>query len=397
MTVKSNTKSLKRNLIGLLCGGIAGLFYALGNALVQFIYRQNEHVDLSEDQLIFVRSVVQFVMICATLAWKKMSPWTGSWKMFAKLSLMGMPKVISLLFFYRALRVLPLGDATVIFFTMPVFTLFIGIVFLKEACSVFNIVFGLLSFLGVAIIADPQLFFPEIDILDGQNTAVLVNNSMINGTSVSNVTSIEEVQLYSQPTAVGFAVLGALLLSVYFVALKYYANEVDFKVGLFYPYMCGLWLPPIVQAAERHPFLWNQITYEYWLIMVAAGVSYFIAMYLMACALCMAGAGPAALVRNAEVVFALIFEVVIEKQIPMTFSIVGVVLILWCTSMIVFNRIFSLEEKICSKFCKRNSIDDETTNSATENEIESTRTDPAREDTCLNPTGDAKKMKYTRF
>ena len=394
---KSNTKSLKRNLIGLSCGAIAGLFYALGNALVQYIYRQNEHVDLSEDQVILVRSIVQFVLICTILAWKKMNPWTGSWKMFARLWFMGMTKVISLVFFYRSLRVLPLGDATVILFTNPVFTLFMGIVFLKEARSVFNIVFGLLSFLGVAIIADPQLFFPEQSILNGQNNTTLANHSMINTTSnLLNGTNIEEEQPYSQIAAVGFALMGAIMLSLYMVILKYNtSDEVDCRVALFYPSMCGLWLPPIVQAAEQHPFLWNQLTYDYWLIMVASGLSYFVAMFLMAYALHYAEAGPAALVRNAEVIFALIFEVVIEKQIPMMFSIVGVVLILWCTSMIVFNRIFSLEKKICNKCCKRNSIDDKLTVSIIENESESTGMEP-REDTSLNPTS-AKKMTYTRL
>ena len=42
----------------------------------------------------------------------------------------------------------------------------------------------------------------------------------------------------------------------------------------------------------------------------------------------------------------------------MLFSLVGVFLILWCTSMIVVNRIFALEKKICMKCCKRDTNDD---------------------------------------
>ncbi|XP_066918054.1 uncharacterized protein [Clytia hemisphaerica] len=394
MTEKNNNKSLKRNLIGLTCGGSAGLFYALGNALIQYIYRQNPHVDLSEDQVIFVRSVIQFVMIGAILLWKQMSPWTGSWKMFGRLWFMGMTKVISLTFFYRALRVLPLGDATVILFTNPVFTLFLGIIFLNEARSAFNIIFGLVSFLGVAIIADPKLFFSEQTLLNGPSNTTMTS---INATSpVLNGTNIEEAAPYSHIVAVGFGLMGAIMLSLYMVILKYNTSDkVDFRVALFYPSMCGLWLPPIVQAVEQRPFEWNQLTYDFWLIMLAGAVSYFIAMFLMAYALYMAEAGPAALVRNAEVIFALIFEVVIMQQIPMLFSIAGVVLILWCTSMIVFNRIFSLEQKICQKCCKRNTIDDTLTVSIIESEIENTGKE-ANEDTSLNPT-DGKNITYTRF
>ena len=351
MKNESDTKSLKRNLIGLSCGAIAGLFYALGNALVQYIYRQNPDAELAEDQVILVRSMVQFVLIITILAWKRMNPWTGSWKMFARLWIMGMMKVISLVFFYRGLRVLPLGDATVVLFTNPVFTLFMGMICLKETCSVFNILFGLLSFLGVGIIADPQLFFPEKSI--GLNST-----SQLNASAVINSTIIK-AQPYSQIAGVGFALLGAIMLSLYMVILKYNTTDkVDFRVALFYPSICGLIIPPIVQAAEQQPFVWNQLTYDYWIIMVCSGLSYFVAMFLMAYALYMAEAGPAALVRNAEVIFALIFEVVIEKQIPMLFSLVGVFLILWCTSMIVVNRIFALEKKICMKCCKRDTNDD---------------------------------------
>ena len=57
-------------------------------------------------------------------------------------------------------------------------------------------------------------------------------------------------------------------------------------------------------------------------------------------------AGLVALVRNSEVLFAFIFEITIEHKIPMMFSIVGVILILLTTSMIVLNRMFSIEKRI---------------------------------------------------
>ena len=386
------TKSLQRNLIGLSCGAIAGLFYALGNALVQYIYRQNRDAELSEDQVILVRSMVQFILIITILACKKMNPWTGSWKMFARLWVMGMTKVISLVFFYRALRVLPLGDATVVLFTNPVFTLFLGIVFLKESRSILNILFGLLSFLGVAIIADPQLFFAT-----EKNTAsplLKANSSLVlNPTPFAANSTLIITQPYSQLASVGFALLGAIMLSLYMVILKYNTTDkVDFRVALFYPSACGLVIPPIVQAAEQHPFVWNQLTYKYWIIMVLSGLSYFAAMFLMAYALYMAEAGPAALVRNAEVIFALIFEVVIVKEIPMLFSLIGVFIILWCTSMIVFNRIFGLEEKICKKCCKPKT---KTTYGVFKIEVSSEK-EIADEKTKLNP-GNGINTTYTRL
>ena len=63
-----------RHLIGLIAGASAGLFYALGNSLVQYVYRHNEALNISEFQIIFVRSLVQLLLVVGILGWKRINP-----------------------------------------------------------------------------------------------------------------------------------------------------------------------------------------------------------------------------------------------------------------------------------------------------------------------------------
>ena len=336
-------KELKSRLLGLICGALAGFFYALGNGLVQFIYRHNSKVELSEFQVVFVRSLIQLGFGAILLLWKRIKPWGGTWSGFGLLWLMGFVKMCSIIFFYGSLKGLPLGDATVIMFTSPVFTIVLGIVLLREPCSIWNLVFGMVSFLGVAIIAAPGIFFPSSRDHIHKHSLVPHKNHTV--TTLNN-----DYVSHEQAKSVGFGIIAAIALSLHMIFLKINTKTVDYRVAILYPSILGIISSPIFMLAKEENVIFGELRYGYWMLMVSTGVSYFIGMMLLAYALSLEDAGMVALVRNSEVIFAFVFEVGIEKQIPMLFSIVGVVLIVWSTSMIVFNRIFNIEEKICNNF-----------------------------------------------
>ena len=353
-------KELKSRLLGLICGACAGFFYALGNGLVQFIFRHNSQVKLSEFQIVFVRSLVQLVLALVLFLWKRINPWGGTWSGIGMLWLMGFVKICSIIFFYKSLVGLPLGDATVIMFTAPVFTIILGIVLLREPCSVSNIVFGLFSFLGVAIIAAPGIFFPSaeghgktLDPYHASHTLVPKKNQTI--TVLNN-----EVD-NKQAMSVGFGIIAALALSLHMIILKINTKTIDYRVAILYPSLFGIFLSPVCMLVEQEKVVFGELSYEYWILMASTGLSYFTGMMLLAYALSLEEAGLVALVRNSEVVFAFIFEIALENQIPMMFSVVGVVLIVWSTSMVVFNRIFNIEERICKCLpcvCRKRTEDD---------------------------------------
>jgi len=336
-----------KHFLGLSFGAGAGLFYALGNSIVQYIYREHEDTQLSEFQIIFVRSLVTLILVGVLLAWKRINPTGGSWKNFGMLCLMGVAKISSIIFFYGSLAGLPLGDATVILFMAPVFTIFLGIILLKEQCSLCNIILGLLSFLGVAIIAAPGVFFPDANTVNpyrASHTLVPDKNATY---TVLDDDSIDHKKIRS----VGFGVGAAIALSFHFIILKVNTQSVDCRISLFYPSMLGIFIPPIAMAIQQEPVTRQGLSVKSWLLMISTGFTYFAAMMLLAYALLMEDAGPVALVRNAEVIFAFVFEIAIERQIPMMFSIIGVTLILWTTMTIFLNRIFNIEKKLYRSCC----------------------------------------------
>eukprot|EP00111_Clytia_hemisphaerica_P001457 TCONS_00004174-protein len=329
-------ENVKDHLIGLICGASAGVFYALGNCFVQYIYRKNPYLDLSEFQIIFVRSCVQLLLIVVLLAWKRINPWGGSWPNFGLLWLMGFAKICSIVFFYGSLSGLPLGDATVILFTAPVFTIFLSILFLKESCSLCNIILGLFSFVGVVIIAAPGMFFPSPG-KSHQHTQSSHYHSKHALLPKHNITSIHSHSVIidsNKMKSVGFGLCAAVALAFHMIILKINTKSVDYKVALLYPSLYGVIFSPLFMIAEHHDIvLFHDLDPLYWVLMICSGFFYFIGMMLLAYALLKENAGPVALVRNSEVIFAFVFEILIEGQMPMMFSIVGVVLILWTTSM----------------------------------------------------------------
>ena len=326
---------------GLICGSAAGIFYSVANALVQSIYHSNEELDLSECQIIIVYSLVQFILNIMLLVWKRINPFGDTWSVSGLLWLMGLARSCIFIFFIQSVINLPLGDATVIMFTSPVFTNILSIVLLREPCSIWNLVFGMFSLLGVAIVVAPEKFFS-------------LNRSPAPYSYLQVSTNQTETPLKPhQITAdyekgVAFGIAAAFLSSIYMILMKINTKNIDYRAFFLCPSLLGIVIPTIHMLIEKHKVV--MLSYDYWILNVAAGFSYFIGMMLIAYALFLEDAGQIALTRYSEVLFAFIFQIVIEKQIPMLFSTVGVVLIIWSASMIMLNRIYNIEEKIYKKF-----------------------------------------------
>lgn len=62
---------------------------------------------------------------------------------------------------FYAFRYMPLGDASVIVFSVPVFVAIFAYIFLKEPCGLFNVVTIVLTLIGVVLITRPTFVFGE--------------------------------------------------------------------------------------------------------------------------------------------------------------------------------------------------------------------------------------------
>uniref|UniRef100_T1H0U6 EamA domain-containing protein n=1 Tax=Megaselia scalaris TaxID=36166 RepID=T1H0U6_MEGSC len=62
---------------------------------------------------------------------------------------------------FYAFRHMPLGDASVIIFSTPVFVAIFARLFLKEQCGLINIITIMLTLIGVVLITRPSIIFTQ--------------------------------------------------------------------------------------------------------------------------------------------------------------------------------------------------------------------------------------------
>lgn len=65
----------------------------------------------------------------------------------------------AMILLYYSMLQMPLADATVITFSNPVFTSLLAWIFLKERCTIWDVIFTIFTLIGVVLIARPPFLF----------------------------------------------------------------------------------------------------------------------------------------------------------------------------------------------------------------------------------------------
>lgn len=101
------------------------------------------------------RAVIQLIVYGSVICYKRVSvmPKKGEKVAVFSRALLG---AISITFSYYALRLIPLGDATTIRFSLPIWTLIVSYLVLGEPCSALKICAVAISIFGVVLIARPD-------------------------------------------------------------------------------------------------------------------------------------------------------------------------------------------------------------------------------------------------
>ena len=335
--VLSDMKQKNQKCLGLLLMGSAGLFLTLGNTLVQFVYDKNPTLHISSFEVLFVRSLIQLLFTLILMIYGKVHIYGNQKKNLIPLIEMGITEVCAIVFIYLALEKMPVGEVTVIQFTAPIFTVLFSFVFLRKGCGFVEAIFGAISFLGVVIIAKP-------DLLGFTHTQYDVHTNMHKTDHLEHAN-----HNYVQGTM--FSLLAAVSLSLFFILNKLNGMNVDVLLTIFYPSVFGVIIGPIIMAVEHKKFYMTEITGEYWGILIVVGFVSFIGLLFMGEALQLEDAGPAVLIRNCDVIYAFILQYLLMHHIPSKTALIGTVIVLACTSVIAINRVFQIEEKYRSKYC----------------------------------------------
>ncbi|KAF5287174.1 hypothetical protein FQR65_LT12303 [Abscondita terminalis] len=212
----------------------------------------------------------------------------------------------ALMLSFYAFRHMPLADASVIVFSVPVFTTVFARMFLKEPCGIFSVFSVILTLIGVVFITRPPLLFSEtVDALG-------------NSTEKSGIWGAVAAFSATLFGATAYVLLRALKGIHFSVIMTNFGSFALVQCLLVTWIIGGLCVPPC--GADRY-------------FIVALALFSFGGQILLTVALQMEQAGPVAIARSSDIVFAFIWQVWFFDEVPNKFSVGGAFLVM--TSVIL--------------------------------------------------------------
>ncbi len=278
---------------GLRYMAYAAFFFSIMSLLVKVAGQR-----LPSQEIVFFRSVGTLILSWWGLQRIGRSPW-GEQKML--LTYRGIAGFLALLCFFYAITELPLGDATVIQYTNPVFTAILAAVFLGEKLKPVVMLSTAGSLIGVALIGQPAFLFGRVSRLD--------------------------------PAAVGIGLLGAVLAAIAYVLVRQLRDTEHYLVIIFYFSLAGtIGAFPLSLPEFVWPLWWE------WGVLIAIGIITQIAQIYMTRGLHLEEAGRATAVGYLQLVFAFLWGMLFFNEFPDVWSTVGVLLVVASTFVISTRR-----------------------------------------------------------
>ncbi|XP_066920329.1 solute carrier family 35 member G1-like [Clytia hemisphaerica] len=321
----------RRRVYGLCLMSLAGFYVVLANTLVQLIH-EHSITDISSLTILFSRSVVTVAMALMFMLFARIHPFPSKRETLA-LSALGLTGVGAILFMYLALSLIPVGDVTVIHFTAPIFTSAMGGIFLKQPCSFMDAFLGFISFCGVFIMTKPTIIFGK---QDHQSETICES---VTGCE-NQVDSVDPNHNDTYIYGVGYTLIAAFLVSVFFILNKLISRKTDVILTLFYTGTMGLILPSIIMCITQKPFQIGA-QWEIWLLLGLIGVLSVVHLFFVAESLQFEDAGPAALIRNADCVYAFVLQFLVLGVTPNLLTIIGALIVVVSSTTMGVTRYLS--------------------------------------------------------
>jgi drug/metabolite transporter (DMT)-like permease len=216
---------------------------------------------------------------------------------------------------FYSFRHMQLADASVIIFSTPVFVAIFARLFLKEECGLFNVVTILLTLIGVLLITRPPLVFGDAipSLMDEQNDWIHSGGSSVVETTNYNIwgpAAALASTLFGANAYVLLRALKGLHFSVIMTNFGGFALVYTFSIAWWMGALC--W--PTCLGTER-------------LLVVALALFSFGGQILLTLALQFEEAGPVAIARSADIVFAFIWQIMFFKEVPNRYSVMGAILV----------------------------------------------------------------------
>ncbi|XP_055641854.1 solute carrier family 35 member G1 [Toxorhynchites rutilus septentrionalis] len=204
---------------------------------------------------------------------------------------------------FYAFRHMPLADASVIIFSTPVFVAIFARLFLRETCGMFNVITIILTLIGVVLITRPPFLFEDsVHNLDEEQ--VIESNYDVWGPVAALSSTLFGANAYVLLRALKGLHFSVIMTNFGAFALVYTLIVCYYLGALCWP-LCG---------SDR-------------ILVIALALFSFGGQILLTLALQYEQAGPVAIARSADIVFAFIWQIMFFKETPNVYSVLGALLV----------------------------------------------------------------------
>ncbi|KAJ8264364.1 hypothetical protein GJAV_G00148290 [Gymnothorax javanicus] len=300
------------------CAGLGFLYAVLSSLFFSIVGLLVKKIDgIHAVEISAIRCFFQMVFVLPAMIYYQ-TGFLGPRGQRIFLFLRGLLGSNAMVLLYYALQQMPLADATVIVFSNPVFTALLAWMFLREKCSILDVIFTIFTLTGVVLIARPPfLFGSQVDEIEGNYT------NRIKGSIAALAAAI--------CAACTMVVLRKMGKNVhYYLSTWYYAvmGLIECFVAMFF---IGDWAIPFC-GRDR----WYLLT---------IGVLGIVAQTFLTKALQLEKAGPVSLMRTMDVVLAFLFQFLFLSQNPTWWSLGGTLCIICSTSGVALRKWYDSTRK----------------------------------------------------
>lgn len=275
----------KINFLGILLSALSSFFFSVSTLIVKWL----DTVDPME--LATVRSVGMLLPAIPILIYKNQNPFPKGQRLVLLVRSFAGATSLSLIFY--AVRHMPLADASVIIFSVPVVVVVFARIFLKEQCGLFHYCTLFLTMIGVLMITRPPILF-------GHST---------------------KKYNFLGPLA---ALLSTIFGAIVYILLKVLKNLHFSAIMITFATYTILQTSGMAWASGN--LCWPKCGSER-LLVVALGVTSFSGQMLLTIASQLEEAGLVAMARTVDVVFAFAWQILFFGEVPNVFSLIGALLV----------------------------------------------------------------------
>ncbi|KLO15954.1 DUF6-domain-containing protein [Schizopora paradoxa] len=313
-------RSFMQRNAGLLLVGSSQAFFALMNVFVKVLNSLDPPMPAL--QLIFVRMAITYVCCVSYMILTGVSnPFWGPKEVRRLLFFRGFSGFFGLFGVYYSLQYLSLSDATVLTFLAPSTTAIAGYFLLGERFARKEAAAGLLSLLGVILIARPRSLFGASSPADHAPSAGEISRSLDEvGGGEDGVTSAQRL------IAVGVAMIGVLGATGAYTSIRAIGKRAHpMHSMIYFSMMC------VTTSAGSMIFLHEPVVlptqFLWFMLLMMIGIFGFLAQTLLTMGLQRETAGRGTIAVYVQIIFASILERIVFHTVPSLMSIAGTLII----------------------------------------------------------------------